>query len=187
MYRRYWLRAGGFLWRAVTWARLSTRRKFSDRWSITRGTYHDEPSANAYQLIKGIIQCLKGSPYNKAAYEQTFQLLYELFRLARREGMLALEAHIGNPHDSSIFQKYPKIHADHHATEFIQGAFGPLIDGSVKPEELGSLLELEIRAMHDEHHAPVAALSKTADALPGFGIVAAVLGIVITMETSMDQ
>lgn len=140
------------------------------------------PLPTLINLFKGIIGAVKGCPYNKAAYEQTFQLLYELFRLARREGMLALEAHIGDPHESSIFKKYPKIHADHHATEFIQGAFGPLIDGSVKPEELGSLLNLEIQAMHDEHHAPVTALSKTADALPGFGIVAAVLGIVITME-----
>jgi chemotaxis protein MotA len=139
------------------------------------------PLPTMINLMKGILQTLKGSPYNKTAYEQTFQALYELFRLARREGMLALEPHIGNPHESAIFKKYPKLYADHHATEFIQGAFGPLIDGSVKPEELGGLLELELHAMHEEHHAPIAALSKTADALPGFGIVAAVLGIVITM------
>lgn len=140
------------------------------------------PMSTIINLIKGLIGSIKGCPYNRAAYEQTFQCLYELFRLARREGMLALEPHIANPHDSAIFKKYPKIANDHHASEFIQGAFSPLIDGSVKPEEIGSLMELEIRAMHDAHHAPVAALSKTADALPGFGIVAAVLGIVITME-----
>ena len=140
------------------------------------------PLPTLINLMKGLLQTIKGSPYSQAAYNQTFQALYELFRLARREGMLALESHITNPHESAIFQKYPLLAKDHHATDFIQGAFAPLIDGSVKPEELGGLLELELRAMHDEHHAPVAALTKTADALPGFGIVAAVLGIVITME-----
>ena len=140
------------------------------------------PVPTMINLIKGLIQTIKGTPYNKAAYEQTFMALYELFRLARREGMLALESHIANPHESEVFKKYPKLANDHHATDFIQGAFSPLIDGSIKPEEIGPLLAMEIRAMEDEHHAPIAALSKTADALPGFGIVAAVLGIVITME-----
>jgi chemotaxis protein MotA len=133
-------------------------------------------------LIKGLIQTIKGSPYGKAAYEEAFQALYELFRTARKDGLLALESHIGDPHNSPIFSKYPKLKADHHATEFIKGAFSPIIDGSVKPEEIGSLLEIELHAMEEEHHAPVIALTKTADGLPGFGIVAAVLGIVVTME-----
>ncbi len=140
------------------------------------------PVSTMINLVKGILQTLKGSPYGRATYDQTFQALYELFRLARREGMLALESHISNPHESELFKRYPKLANDHHATDFIQGAFGPLIDGSLKPEEIGALLEMEMAAMHEEHHAPIAALSKTADALPGFGIVAAVLGIVITME-----
>lgn len=140
------------------------------------------PMSTLINLMKGILQTVKGSPYNRAAYDQTFQAMYELFRLSRREGLLALESHIAHPHESAIFQKYPALIKDHHACDFIQGAFSPLIDGSIKPEELGYLLELEIKAMENEHHAPVAALSKTADALPGFGIVAAVLGIVITME-----
>lgn len=140
------------------------------------------PTSTLINLVKGIIQTLKGSPYGKAAYEETFQALYELFRTARRDGMLALESHIADPHSSAIFAKYPKLSADHHATDFIKGAFGPIIDGSVKPEELGPLLDLELHAMEEEHHAPITALSKTADGLPGFGIVAAVLGIVVTME-----
>ncbi len=140
------------------------------------------PTSTLVNLIKGILATLKGSPYGKAAYEETFQALYELFRTARKDGLLALESHIADPHSSAIFSKYPKLSADHHATDFIKGAFSPLIDGSVKPEELGHLLELELAAMEEEHHAPIVALTKTADGLPGFGIVAAVLGIVVTME-----
>lgn len=132
-------------------------------------------------LVKGLLQTLKGAPYNKKSYEETFSALYELFRIARRDGLLALEGHIADPHKSAVFAKYPKLAADHHATDFIKGAFGPVIDGSVRPEDVGNLMEIEIGAMESEHHHPVDALSKTADALPGFGIVAAVLGIVVTM------
>ena len=132
-------------------------------------------------LVKGLIQTLKGAPYTKKSYEETFSALYELFRIARRDGLLALEGHVADPHKSAVFAKYPKLVADHHATDFIKGAFGPVIDGSVRPEDVGNLMEIEIGAMESEHHHPVDALSKTADGLPGFGIVAAVLGIVVTM------
>lgn len=133
-------------------------------------------------LVKALIQCFKGDPFNKQAYDQLFRLLYQLFRKARRDGLLALEPHLANPHDSAIFNRYPKIASNHHITEFIRGALGPMLDGSITPEQLSMLLETEIHAAEAEHHAPAGVLSKTADGLPGFGIVAAVLGIVITME-----
>jgi chemotaxis protein MotA len=139
------------------------------------------PASVLKNLVKGLLGTVKGNPFGKAAYEELFRLLYQLFRKARRDGLLALEAHISNPHDSAVFQRYPKISNNHHVTEFIRGAFGPILDGSVTPDQLSMLLETEIKAAEDEHHAPSSVLSKTADALPGFGIVAAVLGIVITM------
>ncbi len=105
-------------------------------------------------LMKGLLQTVKGSPYSRATYEETFQALYELFRTARKDGLLALEPHIADPDNSAIFNKYPKLKADHHATEFIKGAFSPIIDGSVKPEELGTLLDIELKAMEEEHHGP---------------------------------
>ena len=132
-------------------------------------------------IVSGLLQAFMGAPYSKKSYEETFSALYELFRIARRDGLLALEGHIADPHKSAVFAKYPKLSADQHATEFIKGAFGPVIDGPVRPEDVGSLMEIEITAMESEHHHPVDALSKTADGLPGFGIVAAVLGIVVTM------
>jgi chemotaxis protein MotA len=132
-------------------------------------------------LMNGILQCLKGSPYTKKAYEELFQALYELFRLARRDGVLVLESHLTTPHDSSVFSKYPTIVKNHHVTSFISGALLPVIDGSVGPQQLPALMESEFKALEEEHHAPLSVLNKTADGLPGFGIVAAVLGIVITM------
>jgi chemotaxis protein MotA len=139
------------------------------------------PKKVLIDLFKGVIQAFKGSPYGKKAYDELFAAMYELFRLVRRDGMLALEPHLSSPHDSAIFSKYPTIAKNHEVTHFIVGAMGPIMDGSVTPEQLPHLLEAELKSLEDEHHAPLSVLNKTADALPGFGIVAAVLGIVITM------
>ena len=139
------------------------------------------PKKVLVDLLHGLVQSMKGTAYNKAGYEDLFKVLYELLRLARREGLLALEAHVSSPHESSILNKSPRLVKNHHMMEFICGALSPVIDGSLKPEQLASLLESELRLMEEEHHAPIDVLTKTADALPGFGIVAAVLGIVITM------
>lgn len=132
-------------------------------------------------LLKGIVQSVKGTPYNRQGYEDLFKCLYDLLRLARREGIVSLESHITAPHESPIFQKYPRIMNNHHVTEFICGALTPVLEGTAKPEQLPGLLEAELKVIAEEHHAPVGVLTKTADSLPGFGIVAAVLGIVITM------
>jgi chemotaxis protein MotA len=139
------------------------------------------PTKVLKDLVTGILKCLKGSPYNKQAYNDMFKLLYDLLRTARRDGLLALDSHVSNPHESEIFNKYPKLAADHHVVEFICGALVPVLDGTAKPEQLAALLEAELRVVEEEHHAPIVALSKCADAMPGFGIVAAVLGIVVTM------
>jgi chemotaxis protein MotA len=139
------------------------------------------PKKVLVDLVKGVIQSIKGSPFNKGAYEEGFKCMYDLLRLARRDGMLALEPHVSKPEESSIFAKYPKVLHNHHLLHFICGGMGPLIDATVKPEQMADLFEAELKVMEAEHHAPMAALSKVADALPGFGIVAAVLGIVITM------
>lgn len=132
-------------------------------------------------LVKQIIGSLLGSPFNKAAYQELLKLMYDLFRHARKNGMLALESHLSHPHDSTIFQKYPRIHKNHHATEFICGLMTPVMDGSISPDKIPMMAEMEIKSLEDEHHAPIAVLTKGSDSLPGFGIVAAVLGIVITM------
>ncbi|MGA2067615.1 MAG: flagellar motor stator protein MotA [Thermoguttaceae bacterium] len=132
-------------------------------------------------LLRGLVQSVKGTAYNKQAYEELFKVMYDLFRTARRDGLIALESHVSQPSESGVFLKYPQITANHHVTEFICSALSPVIEGAVKPDQLHKMLEGEIRLIEDEHHGPLGVLTKTADALPGFGIVAAVMGIVVTM------
>jgi chemotaxis protein MotA len=139
------------------------------------------PKKVLVDLVKGILSTMKGSPFGKPAYEELFKCLYDLLRLARRDGMLALESHVADPHSSAIFQKYPRIGHNHHVVSFICGGMSPMIEATAKPEQLAELLAAELKVMEEEHHAPLNALTKVADALPGFGIVAAVLGIVVTM------
>lgn len=132
-------------------------------------------------LFKQIGSTLKGAPYSKGAYEDLFKALYELFLLGRRNGMIALEEHVTNPGGSAIFNKYPSISTNHHALRFLCSGLRPIIDGKVKPDQLKALMEIELETMESEHHQPINVLTRAADAIPGFGIVAAVLGIVITM------
>jgi chemotaxis protein MotA len=139
------------------------------------------PKKVLIDMVKLSIAALKGSPYNRKSYEALFKALYELFMIGRRNGMIALEEHVTNPDTSSIFSKHPLFQNNHHGVEFLCSGLRPIIDGKVKPDQLKNLLEIELDAMENEHHKPVSVLTKTADAMPGFGIVAAVLGIVVTM------
>src|SRR5580704_2810694 len=141
------------------------------------------PRKVLFDLVKQLIGTLKGTPYNKQAYDELFKALYELFMLGRRSGMVALEEHVMNPEASSIFSKYPAFQKNHHAMDFLCNGLRPIIDGKIKPDQLKMLLESELAAMEEEHEKPVSVLTKAADAMPGFGIVAAVLGIVITMAS----
>ena len=139
------------------------------------------PKKVLVDLVKGLLQVVKGSPYSRQAYEDLLKVLYQMFMLGRRSGIIALEEHVTAPQQSSIFSKYPTLAGNHHALEFLCGALRPLVDGRVKPEQLKGLLDAELAAAEAEHHAPCGVLTKIADSMPGFGIVAAVLGIVITM------
>lgn len=139
------------------------------------------PKKVLMEIVSGMSLCLKGAPHSRAAYEDLLKLLYELFLLGRRSGMIALEEHVLEPQNSSIFKKYPDFLKDHHAIEFLCGSLRPIIDGKIKPDQLRLLLDAELDQLETEHHAPVNVLTRTADAMPGFGIVAAVLGIIITM------
>lgn len=141
------------------------------------------PKKVLVDLIKQLLGTMKGTPYNKAAYDELFKALYELFMMGRRSGMVALEEHVMNPETSSIFSKYPTFQKNLHAIHFLCNGLRPIIDGKIKPDQLKLLLEIEVDAMEEEHEKPIGVLIKAADAMPGFGIVAAVLGIVITMAS----
>jgi chemotaxis protein MotA len=134
-------------------------------------------------LLAQLLHVLKGAPYRRKSYEDLFMMLYELFLLGRRNGLIALEEHLTNPRSSAIFQRYPTVLENRAAVEFLCGALRPVIDGRVKPDQLRQLLEADLDRMEEENHAPINVLTRAADAMPGFGIVAAVLGIVITMAS----
>ena len=132
-------------------------------------------------LGKGLLAAIKGTPYNRQMYGDLFRVTYDLLRTARKDGLLALDRHVNSPQDSEIINKYPRIARNHHVVDFLCGGLAPIVENTVTPEQLPGLLETEIRVIEEEHHGPLSVLQKTADALPGFGIVAAVLGIVVTM------
>jgi chemotaxis protein MotA len=133
-------------------------------------------------LFRGMLQALKGTPYGKPTCMELFRLLYALARLVRQEGLLALDSHVTKPDESPLFQQYPKVTRNPHVSHFLCDALALIIDGTVESAQLETWLDEEIKVVEREHHAASGALSKTADALPGFGIVAAVLGIVVTMQ-----
>jgi chemotaxis protein MotA len=132
-------------------------------------------------LMRGLMQFLKGTPYNKKAVAELLGLFNSVAKMIRRDGLLSLDAHVNDPHSSPIFQKYPMIHHNHHAMDFIKKALLMCMEANADGGGLQAALEDEIKVIDREHHAAIAVLSKTSDAMPGFGIVAAVLGIVITM------
>ncbi len=131
--------------------------------------------------MKGFGQCFKGSQYTKARYMELLALQYDILQKARKEGLMAIEQDVENPDQSPLFQKYPTIAADHHVTEFITDYLRMMVSGNLNAHEIESLMDAEIETHHQEAHAPVAAIARLAGALPAFGIVAAVLGVVNTM------
>ncbi len=137
------------------------------------------------KVIKAMVGQLKGlagARPGKKEYLELLTLQYELFQLAQRAGLLGWEEHINDPNKSSIFAKYPSVLKDHHATEFMTDTMKVIVSGSADPHDLESLMDVDMETVHSEEAKAPAALSSVSDALPGLGIVAAVLGIVITME-----
>ncbi len=124
---------------------------------------------------------LKGSPYTKAYYLEALALMYEIFNKMRREGLIAIEGDIEAPDSSPIFSKYPAIMKDHHAIEFITDYLRIMVVGDMSPHELDALMDVELETHHAEASLVPSAVQKTSDGLPAFGIVAAVMGVVITM------
>lgn len=142
-------------------------------------------TSNPVKVIKqsfaNAIGLLRGPRYARADYVDLLKLLYDILVKIRKSGMLAIEADVENPHSSKLFADYPRILSDHHMLEFITDCLRLIVGGNLDPHELESLLEYELETHHKEMAEPSAAVQRVADALPGFGIVAAVLGIVNTM------
>ena len=134
-------------------------------------------------MIGKLVGVLKGAGLKSTTYLDTLKMLYELFQIARKDGLVAIESHIEGPEKSAVFKKYPAVLHDHHAMQFLCDNLRLVLVGSVPPHDLDSLMDAEIDLHHHHTAAMAGALQKVADALPGIGIVAAVLGIIVTMAS----
>jgi len=141
--------------------------------------------ANPIHVLKGIVggltSVLSGSPFTKQRYLETLKMMFDLFTKARKEGLVAIESDIEGADKSPIFAAYPKFLKDHHVKDFVCDTMRMAITGGVQPFDVDQMMELDMDVHHHGTGVPISALNTVADALPGLGIVAAVLGIVITM------
>ena len=131
--------------------------------------------------VSGALSCFKGGKYTKTRYLELLALLYDILQKARKEGLMSIENDVEEPHNSPLFKKYPSVGSDHHVVEFITDYLRMMVSGNLNAHEIESLMDSEIETHHHEAHAPVAAIQRVAGALPAFGIVAAVLGVIKTM------
>jgi chemotaxis protein MotA len=124
---------------------------------------------------------LKGSPYTKAMYMDLLGLLYEILAKVRKEGLMSIENDVDNPDSSPIFSKYPTVTSNHHAVEFLTDYLRMMVGGNLNAFEIEGLMDKEIDTHHQEAHIAPHVMAKTGDALPAFGIVVAVMGVVNVM------
>jgi chemotaxis protein MotA len=141
--------------------------------------------ANPLHILKGIVAGLmgvvKGSKLGKDRYLNTLKMMYQFLNKVRKEGLLSVEMDVEKPAESAIFKNYPEFVNDHHARDFVCDTLRMAITGGVEPFDMDQMMELDMEVHHHAATQPVSALTTMADALPGLGIVAAVLGVVITM------
>ncbi len=133
------------------------------------------------ELIKEVMALLKPSPYTKQSYLSLMRMLFQMFNLARRDGLLALERHAEHPEESEIFKMCPELLANEEALAFLSDTTKVILTGAVSPHDLMEMMEIDLEIFEREKGHAAHVMQNTGDAMPGFGIVAAVLGVIITM------
>jgi chemotaxis protein MotA len=136
---------------------------------------------NSKVALKAVTGLMKPDPFTKSTYMDVLRMMYTLFNVARKEGLLGLERHVEDPEKSDIINKFPSFLANHHATSFFCDTMKVILTGAVGPHDLSEMMEIDLEIAHDEASIPADAMQTVGDAMPGFGIVAAVLGVIITM------
>jgi len=139
------------------------------------------PLPTLMRIVKGMLGVVTGGAYSKAIYLDNLKMIYELYSHARKAGTAKLEEEVDHPEKSPIFSKYPKFLKSHHAVYFFCDTLRMAVSGGVDPMDIDQMMEVDLEVHHRESAEPVTALGTMADSLPGLGIVAAVLGVVITM------
>jgi chemotaxis protein MotA len=132
-------------------------------------------------ILGGILGVFGKSHYSEQRYVSTLKMMFELLNKIRRAGMLSIEMDVEKPEESEIFKQYPEFIADHHVRAFVCDTMRMAVTGGVDPFDLDQMMDLDMEVRHRCAHQPISALTTVADSLPGLGIVAAVLGVVITM------
>ncbi len=140
------------------------------------------PATGVRRLLRSAMSVFRRAPYNRTFYRNILKMLFELFSVGRRHGMPALEQHIEDPGSSSVFESYPEIAHDQEAMSFLADSVRMITTGVARPAELAHLMDLDLEVKRRESQGPVSSLNMLADSLPGLGIVAAVLGVVVTMQ-----
>ena len=133
------------------------------------------------KIAKSLSGIVAGSKFDQARYLSSLKMMFDLLNKARKDGMVSLEADIEEPEKSAIFSKYPEFLSDHHVRDFVCDTFRMAISGGVEPFDVDQMMELDMEVHHQESSDSISALTTMAESLPGLGIVAAVLGVVITM------
>jgi len=133
--------------------------------------------------LKLLPSVLKGSKYSKAVYMDLMALLYDILAKVRKEGLMTIENDVENPAQSPLFARYPRVLADHHVLEFMTDYLRLMVGGNLNAFEIENLMDNEIGTHHHEGEMPIHSVAKLGDAMPAFGIVAAVMGVVHTMES----
>lgn len=140
---------------------------------------------NSTSVLKRILYetlaLLKSDPFGREANTELLQVLYALFYQARKDGLVGIESHVESPADSELFKKYPGFSRHHHAVAFLADTMKVLLSGTVADHHLAEILDLDLEQYQEEGMVAPHAVAKVGDAMPGFGIVAAVLGVIITM------
>lgn len=136
----------------------------------------------AIGVVTACLGLLKGNPYNKARFLELLQAMYEIFLIGRKGGLISLEKHVENARESEIFQKFPFFVNSHHALDLFADTMKLVVMGGVGVYDLAEMMEMDLEAQHEDANKVTNILSTVADSMPGFGIVAAVLGVVITMQ-----
>ncbi|MBZ4210993.1 MAG: flagellar motor stator protein MotA [Comamonadaceae bacterium] len=141
------------------------------------------PSKVIKSTLKALPSLLRGSRYSKSLYMETLALLFEILAKVRKEGLMSIEGDVETPEQSPIFSKYPMVTSDHHVVEFLTDYLRLMVGGNLNAFEIENLMDNELETHHEEGSVPIHAIEKMGDALPAFGIVAAVMGVVHTMES----
>ena len=139
------------------------------------------PLRTLKKIVSGVMGAIGASKFGKERYLSTLRMMYELLQKARRGGMLTIESDVEKPEESPVLNAYPEFIKDHHVRDFVCDTMRMVITGGVDAFDMDQMMDLDMEVQHHGTEEPVAALSTMADSLPGLGIVAAVLGVVITM------